>query len=458
MKNERHFLRITFYLVIILMATSNGHSQKQSDQRDKMAVSSSDYDWGQIVQFDQPIAADQYIIRPGDELSVTFLRANIEPLTLTVDPEGRIIHGNLGLFDLSHRTLAQARQDLTEALRNLFKIDKIIISINRPVLMRYSIVGAVDSPGFYQGFNSQRVSDAVEMAGGVSSGGSTRRIELSGGPHKLPADLDLASFTGDLKSNPCLYAGYVIFVPQKSDSRVQVIGEVNDPREIELLDGDSVERLISLAGGFRSWADSASVQVIRNGSVLNSRDTIPQSGDIIKVKALSDVPEFKRVSIYGAVSSPGRFPSDGAASLKALVSRAGGFTADAVVGRTTVFRYNPVDAAGRISIERFPIQNVASSGSSNFEFQLEPGDSVFVPYPAGYVEVNGLVVYPGSFPFQTDKSAEYYINLAGGYLPEANRAQIEIYDSISKITSQYSPKVNVHDGSKIIVGRRRELQ
>ncbi len=33
-------------------------------------------------QFDQPVDAAKYIIRPGDELSVVFLKANIEPLKL----------------------------------------------------------------------------------------------------------------------------------------------------------------------------------------------------------------------------------------------------------------------------------------------------------------------------------------------------------------------------------------
>ncbi len=85
---------------------------------------------GNVPQFDHPIEAVQYIIRPGDLLTVSFLKTNIEPLKLVVDPEGRIIHGNLGLFDLSNHTLSQAREELIGAFKNIYKVENIVISIS----------------------------------------------------------------------------------------------------------------------------------------------------------------------------------------------------------------------------------------------------------------------------------------------------------------------------------------
>jgi len=83
---------------------------------------------------------------------------------------------------------------------------------------------------------------------------------------------------------------------------------------------------------------------------------------------------------------------------------------------------------------------------------------VFVPYYVGYVEVEGLVHNPRTFPFQAEKTAEYYINLAGGYLGEADRLEIDIYDQISKITDKRSPKIQIHDGFKITVNIRKGLE
>lgn len=409
-------------------------------------------------QFDQPVKAELYVIRPGDELVVTFLKANIESLKLTVDPEGNIIESKLGMFDLSNKTLVEAREILIESLKNLYKIENIVISIAEPLPVRVSVSGAVHSPGYYQGYTSQRVTEAVQKAGGILRDGSSRRIMFSGGPRELYADLDLVVYTGSNEANPCLYAGYNIHVPQRSNNRIQVIGEVNDPREIELIEGDQLLRLIELAGGFRSWADRTKIEIIRNGSTFDAYTKQIQSGDIINVKAQTDIPELTKVTLFGAIERAGRYDCSSSLSLRGLIEKAGGYQEQAVVARTTVFRLNPVDASGRISTQRFPIQNVYLDNNSAGEFMLSPGDSVFVPYFVGFVQVAGYVTNPGLYPFHSDKAAEYYVNLAGGYLPESERTDIEIYDAISKITSLFSPKVNVHDGSKIIVGKRREIK
>lgn len=416
--------------------------------------------FGQNVEphFDLPIDADRYIVRPGDELTVTFLRANIESLKLTVDPEGRIIHTNLGLFDLSNRTLAESKEILRAAIKNLYKVENVVISITGPQKVSFSVTGAVKYPGFYQGYTSQRVSDAIKLAGGILPGGSSRQILFSGGPEDIIVDLDLARFNGDLNFDPCLYSGQKVYVPQKTNSRVQTIGEVNYPREIELLPGDDLKLLISLAGGYRGWADSNNVQIIRNGDIVKAAGQKIVCGDIIKVIPLADVAEFNKVSIFGAVQKTGAFDAKKITTLGELLNSSGGYDTRAVKERITVFRFSPSDASGRLTTERFPIQNIDGDPAAKNSFMLSPGDSVFVPFSVGTVVVTGLVLNPGTFPFQSNKSADHYIGMAGGFLPEADRTQIGLYDSISHITTKLSPKVTVHDGSRIIVEMRKEFQ
>ncbi len=290
------------------------------------------------------------------------------------------------------------------------------------------------------------------------SDGSYRNIVFKGGPSDLLVDLDKAGYIGDFKSDPCLYAGYVIHVPQKSNSRIQVIGEVNSPREIELLGNDNLKLLIALAGGFRNWADTNNVQLIRAGNIFKALDESIQSGDIIKVSPLADIPVFKSVFISGAVMKPGKLQAEEVSSLDELLERAGGFDPRAAQNRTTLFRFNAVDAAGRISTNRSAIQNIFTGNGPGGTFTLAGGDSVYVPYNIGYVEVSGEVAYPGTFPFQTGKTAEYYINSAGGFLKNANNTEIDTYDSISKVTSRHSPKIQIHDGIRITVIKREGLE
>ena len=173
------------------------------------------------------------------------------------------MHQTLGVYDLSRRTLAYTQQMFTDVLANLYKADQIEISISEPRRVALHVSGAVARPGTYKGFTSHRVSEIIELAGGILFHGTTRRIEFTGGPEPLMVDLDRAAYLGDNSANPCLYAGYSIHVPSKSADRVQVVGEVNRPREVELVPGDDIMTLVSLAGGLRSGADVEAIKITR---------------------------------------------------------------------------------------------------------------------------------------------------------------------------------------------------
>ncbi len=402
-------------------------------------------------QFDQPVDAAIYIIRPGDALSVVFLKANIEPLKLTVDPEGRIIHENLGMITLSHLTLEQARQTLRQALKELYRVEHISISIIKPREVRVSITGAVRRPGVYTGYSSERISQLIRKAGGVLGNGSSRTIKFSGGPHEIRVDLDLAAFTGDINSDPCLYSGYTVYVPRKLSQRVQVTGEVNSPREIELIEGDDLQRLIALAGGLRSWADSSNIYLLRAGQKLTENINEIKAGDIIIAPPLELPDAFRQLVAFGAVNNPGRYSYDKAGSLKKLISLAGGFKQAASKERTTVFRLALTDEKGRISRKRFSISNAYGAIENGNIFSLMPGDSIFVPYFVGYVEVSGNVPNPGRFSFVRGKSAEFYIGLAGGFLPGSDEKLIGVFEPVSGITLSQTTAVHINDGSRIIV-------
>ncbi|MCH7946942.1 MAG: SLBB domain-containing protein [candidate division Zixibacteria bacterium] len=409
-------------------------------------------------QFDQPVDAARYIIRPGDELSVVFLKANVPSLKLRVDPEGRIIHENLGMIYLSHTTLDEARQILTQALKELYRVEQISISITKPRKVLVSITGAIRYPGMYTGYSSERVSRIIKKAGRVLEDGSSRTIIFSGGPDEIRVDLDLAVFTGDFKADPYLYSGYTIYVPRKLSQRVQVTGEVNSPREIELIEGDNLQRLIALAGGLRSWADSGNIYLLRSGQKLTENINEIKAGDMIIVPSLELPEAFRQLVAFGAVNNPGRYSFDKAGSLKDLISLAGGFKKTASKERTTVFRLALTDEKGRISPKRFSISNAYGAIENGNIFSLLPGDSIFVPYFVGFVEVGGNVPNPGRFSFVKGKSAEFYINLAGGFLPLSDEELIGVFEPVSGITSSYTTGVHINDGSIIIVNLLKLLK
>lgn len=408
--------------------------------------------------FDQPIDQEIYLIRPGDELVVTFIKAKLAPLTLSVNPEGKVVDATLGLFDLSHKTLSEAKGLLREALQKLYNVEEIAISVTKPAKVGILVSGAVTSSGLYTAYTSQRVSEVIDSAGGITCTGSHRWIVFSGGPQEIVVDLDRAGFLGDNAANPCLYAGYSIYVPSKSGELVQVVGEVNSPREIELKPGDDLDLLLALAGGVCSKGDVNSIRIIGEHRKSSGQSQDIRAGDIILVPPKEEKSKSGLLIIFGAISAPGKYEYRDGITLQELIQQAGGFAPHASHSRTTVFRKAEVDEWGRTTSIRYPISNVVKGHDKVEVIRLQPFDSVFVPVKVGYVKVSGEVRNPGLLPFVENKDAIFYINVAGGFLQTANRSQIDIYNRVSRITSSFSPEVLVHDGDDVIVNIREELK
>jgi protein involved in polysaccharide export with SLBB domain len=141
-----------------------------------------------------------------------------------------------------------------------------------------------------------------------------------------------------------------------------------------------------------------------------------------------------------------------------MVEQAGGLLAEANPALITVFRRAAADAWGRSSERRYPITSAIGGSDDLMQMELQPDDSIYVPYAVGYVEVSGEVLNPGLFPFVPDRDVEDYIEMAGGMLPTAEKERIDRYNPIARITSTVSRGTRVRDGDQLIVNRREELQ
>ena len=441
----------TFVLMCLFIAADTT-GQVLSDS-DSAAIG-----YGSYRYFDEPVDPDRYLIRPGDQLVVTFIKVRLAPLTLTVDPEGNIVDPTLGVINLSHATLSQAKATLADIMQDLFKVEQTAISVSGPARVSIAVTGAVALPGLYTVFTSQRVSEVIESAGGLTSGASRRHIVFSGGPNEIPVDLDRADFLGDNAANPCLYAGRRVHVPARSQATVHVAGEVNTPREIELCDGDDLNLLLSLAGSVRSEADTAAIRIIRLNGVDMDHDQTLRDKDVILVPAQPAGKDSQRLLVFGAVANPGCYRYQTNLTIVDLIDRAGGFTSAANSARTTVFRKIAADEWGRTTDARYALSVTDGSPRSLNSLPLQPADSIFVPLIMGYVIVTGEVAEPGLLPFQMNADARYYIDAAGGFLPLADPDRIRIFNRISKLTMSASPAVSVHDGDSVIVDIREELK
>lgn len=425
--------RLHIFLVLILLAGGLAYSQSAPPGYVRL-----------IEQYNRPVNADQFLIRPGETLRVSFVGTQLTDLSLSVDAEGRIVHREIGLHLVSGMSLAQVRVELEKALVPLYPNSRIVFSIGNPRLVSVEIRGWVKNPGRYSAFTSQTVADIIDSAGGLTGRASRRGIKFIGGPRELTVDLDKAAFLGEYESNPNLYAGFSIIVPEKSGNVVSVVGQVRIPKEIEFLEGDSLGSLIAMAGGITRDADYASAYVLGDSlRDLQLRGNI-HGGDIIVVPERAS--EKQMVLIQGAVVRPGKIPFDDGMTLAALLSASGGINPEANRGRITIFRRAEIGLLTPFSSERYPI---SSSGSA--DMLLKAADSVVVPSLVGFVRVSGRVGRPGLYPYSHGKAVSHYILAAGGKVSDLKNMGLILYDRVSRISFAVGNGAIPLDGDEIIV-------
>ena len=395
--------------------------------------------------YDQPIDPDRYLIRPGEELEIIFVKTKLPNLNLYVNAEGRIVDRSLGVIDLAGQTLTQARDRLRPELARLYNADEIVITVSNIYPVAIQVSGLVNRPGVYVGFTSQTARELIDSAGGLADGASSRRISFIGGPKPLTIDLDRALYGGELEFDPCLYAGFRIEVPAQGDV-VVISGEDFGPRAIELFEDDSLERLVTLAGG------RVQDLKIEDSRLLNDPQRDLQSngvrtGDRIWVPSVGRTAGGRgEVQIVGEVAVEGRYELRDGWTVSDLVAAAGGLTPEANRRRIVVFRHTRPDDPG--PQVRYPLWSTASGAEA---VSLEPIDSVYVPALVDYVGVDGLVMRPGYYPYREGLKVADYIQMAGGFSQRADRERVQVLDRVSGISRTLGPNDPVVDGDRIIV-------
>jgi protein involved in polysaccharide export with SLBB domain len=291
----------------------------------------------------------------------------------------------------------------------------------------------------------------MELAGGLRPEASTRRIQLTGGPQPIGVDLDRAHFAADAEANPPVYGGTTIQVPTRTPNSVRVVGEVQKPGEIELLDGDTWETLVDLAGGALPTGDPTSAYLSNDSARLLNKSTRLKPGDVLVVPVRADLLAERGLFVTGAVRHPGGFAYATDMTVNRLLDLAGGPNGLANSARMVIFRRPDRMEPGADTLPRIPISNLRAADGKLKPVALRPFDSVYVPVIIGVVRVSGQVQRPGFVPFEPGKLASYYIAVAGDYLSTANRVGVVVRNRVTGETISSSPDALVQDGDEVVV-------
>lgn len=171
---------------------------------------------------------NEYIVGPGDGFQI-YLWGEIEnQVEATINPQGSLIIPSVGEIDLHDLTLAQAISKINEDISKKYLSNEISINLVTLKKFRIYLSGEVEIPGTYFVQASDRVSDVIEIANGVTDWADGTRIEIREKSGTMQA-IDLSEFylDGVKEQNPYLNAGDVIHIPSIDVTHGYVIVEGN---------------------------------------------------------------------------------------------------------------------------------------------------------------------------------------------------------------------------------------
>jgi len=283
-----------------------------------------------VLPMDLPAGPD-YVIGPGDGLTINLSGGVSQRLQRVVDREGRIALPEVGAVAVSGRNLGDVQHIVRAILRSQFRDAEADVSLSRIRTVRVYVVGDVERPGAYDVSSLSTALNALYIAGGPTSGGSLRLLEHYRGKELIEKvdvyDLLLHGISGNMQR---LEAGDTIQVPPLSGA-VTIEGMVRRPAIYELNAEKSLAEVLQLAGGVLPTGTLRHVDVERiesHESRTMLRLDIPetnnqaqvtqaledfkvQDGDKIKITPILPYAN-KTVYLDGYVSRPGKFAySDG---------------------------------------------------------------------------------------------------------------------------------------------------
>ena len=194
------------------------------------------------------------VIHPGDVLSITVFDEPGLPQTVVVQSDGTIQYPLAGRVLVSGMSAAEARDVLTRALKKFMKHPAVTLAVQQQGQINVLVMGNVKTTGKYQMRSGARLIDAISASGGVASSNGAypvARISESDGTI-ASASLEKLIREGDATQNLPLEDNSMVYVTGGETIRVQVLGAVSRPGNVEVIVGDRLTAALARAG-----ADSA---------------------------------------------------------------------------------------------------------------------------------------------------------------------------------------------------------
>jgi protein involved in polysaccharide export with SLBB domain len=401
-----------------------------------------------LSYFDNIPTPVDYRLGPGDEITISLWGEKNSRYTEILNKDGAIFYENIGFINLTNKTLQSAEVLLKEKLSKIYSslnddINPTMLMVELGKLKSINVYfsGHIDNPGINLVHPFSDIFSAIISAGGVSSNGSLRKIQLIRNGNVIDT-VDFYTFFMNGKkdfSSIKLIDGDVIHIPT-IQRRVSISGSVVRPSSYELLKNETFTDLLRYANGLTPKAssdilvnktiplqdrlsdDNAFTSVATNFGKIES--IILNNSDSAIVLGIQKVDS--EVKIFGQVKRPGNYPANNM-SLKNILDIAGGF--DDPTFRKTILEDITIL---RKDEDNFYSKEIVVPYNDADNVKLAVDDRIFVYKNINYgnvytYSIGGQVNKPGMYPLNsTDLTIDQAIKLAGGLTELANPNNISL--------------------------------
>jgi protein involved in polysaccharide export with SLBB domain len=396
------------------------------------------------IGYSQTNSAGLYKLGINDVINIKVQGHEDLSFTTPISIDGTISFPNLGSIYVKDKTLAEVEEEITRKLAaGYIKSPVVTIYLHQSSSKRVYIHGELGRTGAIPFEKDMTVVMALSLAGGIRDTGlygtvKVRRAGEGRSGYKTIGEsgLDKGIIKNKNIEDMLLKSDDIVIVERSNTIFVQ--GEIVTSGRLELEDGMTVLRALSMAGSIRESGLYGKVKVRRIVEGSKGYKTVGESGlhkGNIKNKAIEDmllqpddiliVERSETFFIQGEVSKAGQYILEDDMTVSRAIAVAGGITdKGGLYGKVKVKRKRGVE---------FGYETVGESGLKKGiikredieDMLLQPDDIVTVERNET-VFVAGEVTLPGQYVLEDEMTVSRSITLAGGIKDAGQYGKVKV--------------------------------
>jgi polysaccharide biosynthesis/export protein len=314
-----------------------------------------------------------------------------------------------------------------------------------------AVTGMVKRPGIYEVKPGTKVSEVLELAGGLTSNAFKGRVRLDRiENHKRKVVLDVAMEKMGT-ANVTLLDGDMLHVETVLSREYDVVyleGNVNRPGRYEYKKGMNIRDLIPGVKDLKTETFFAYGHIKRASEDEQAQSLLPFSlkdvfengvnvplmpRDTVIVYSKFDIMDQPEVKIAGIIRKPGRYPFVEKMRISDLIIAGGGLTSDAYLPEAHLIRLLKIQESDSLfsNLLKVNLANLIDNPGDKNNLELMTSDSLIIFPRSNFilpksVSISGSVKKPGDFELTQNMGIPELISQSDGFAKNTYKLKVEV--------------------------------